>query len=95
MVDGGITAARALRDQLLARRSRGEQVESNRRLRLAMLPRSGPKVRSKICGRGLGSAAQCGRPARHSSLGMPRLDAISPEDLAELVREEHERGMSE
>jgi hypothetical protein len=32
-VDGGITAARAVRDELLVRRSRGEQVATNARLR--------------------------------------------------------------
>jgi hypothetical protein len=32
-VDGGITAARAARDELLVRRSRGERVTSNARLR--------------------------------------------------------------
>ena len=34
-VQGGITAARALRDQLLARRGRGEPVEAKTRLRFA------------------------------------------------------------
>jgi hypothetical protein len=32
-VDGGITAARAVRDALLSRRARGEQVTNNTRLR--------------------------------------------------------------
>src|SRR5437764_15429727 len=34
-VEGGITAARALRDELLARRGRGERVAPNPRLRFA------------------------------------------------------------
>jgi hypothetical protein len=34
-VDGGITAARAVRDQFLAQRGRGERIADNGRLRFA------------------------------------------------------------
>jgi hypothetical protein len=34
-VQGGITAARVVREELVARRNRGEQVETNMRLRFA------------------------------------------------------------
>lgn len=95
-VDGGITAARALRDQLLARRSRGEQVETNNRLRLGDVAAKwldGPvqdlRPRTEECYR---NAVE-----RHllPRFGTRRLDGISPDDLAELVRAERERGMSE
>jgi integrase len=95
-VDGGITAARALRDQLFAGRGRGEQVESNNRLRLGDVAAKwleGPvqdlRPRTEECYR---NAVE-----RHvfPRFGMTRLDAISADDLAELVRAERERGMSE
>ena len=94
--DGGITAARALRHQLLARRGRGERIESNNRLRFGdvatkwlegpvqdLRPRTGECYRNAV--------------ERHllPRLGMTRLDAISADHVAELVRAERERGMSE
>ena len=95
-VDGGITAARALRDQLLARRSRGEQVETNNRLRFSDVATKwlhGPvqdlRPRTEECYR---NAVE-----RHllPRFGARRLDRISPDDLAELVRAERDRGISE
>ncbi len=95
-VNGGVTAARALRDQLLARRSRGEAVESNARLRLtdaAAKWLDGPvqdlRPRTEECYRNAIEGHLIPR------LGARRLDAISPDDLAELVRDEREAGLSE
>lgn len=86
-VDGGITAARALRDELLARRARGERVSTNRRLRFsdaAAAWLAGPVV-------DLRPATQaCYRNALEQHLlvrlATARLDVITPGDLAELVR---------
>ena len=95
-VTGGITAARAARDELLARRARGERVEPNTRLRFADAAMSwldGPvrdlRPRTDECYR---NAVE-----RHlvPRLGGRRLDAISPDDLAALVRELRTRGLSE
>lgn len=95
-VDGGITAARALRDQLLARRSRGEQVETNNRLRIGEVAAKwldGPvqdlRPRTEECYR---NAVE-----RHllPRFGTRRLDGVSPDDLAELVHAERQQGMSE
>jgi len=95
-VNGGITAARALRGQLLAGRSRGEAVESNARLRFtdaAAKWHEGPvqdlRPRTEECYRNAVEGHLIPR------LGARRLDAISPDDLAELVRDEREAGLSE
>lgn len=86
-LEGGITAARALRDELLSRRHRGERIASDRRLRFADAASAwldGPvrdlRPRTQECYR---SALE-----RHvlPVLGSRRLDSISPDDLAMLVR---------
>ncbi len=95
-VDGGIMAARKLRDELLARRGRGEMVAPDSRLRFgeaADLWLAGPvsdlrqstQIKYRII------LDQHLRPR----YGGRRLDAISADDLAELVRELREAGKSE
>lgn len=86
-VDGGITAARAVRDELLSRRARGEQVTNNSRLRFGHAADewlTGPVVDLRPATR------SCYRNAveRHlrDRFGARRLDTIGPDDLAELVR---------
>jgi integrase len=95
-VEGGITAARALRDELLTRRNRGEQIVPDGRLRLADAAAKwldGPvrdlRLRTQECYR---NAVE-----RHllPALGGRRLDSISPDDLALLVRELRQAGFSE
>jgi integrase len=95
-VQGGITAARAMRDELLARRGRGERVEVRTRLRLADAAAAwldGPvrDLRSRT--------DECYRNAVNTHLlphfATRRLDAISPDDLAELVRRMRDGGLSE
>ena len=95
-VQGGITAARAVRDELVARRNRGEQVVSDARLRF-----------SEAAGRWLDGPVldlrprtqECYRNAAEQHL-LPRfatwrLDAISPDDFAWLVRDLRANGLSE
>jgi integrase len=95
-VEGGITAARALRDELLTRRHHGERAAFDGRLRLTEAAARwlhGPvrdlRHRTQECYR---NAVE-----RHllPGLGNRRLDAISPDDLALLVRELREAGLSE
>jgi len=95
-VDGGITAARALRDELLSRRHRGERPPGDVRLRLgdaASRWLDGPvrdlRHRTQECYR---SAVE-----HHllPVLGKRRLDSVSPDDLALLVRELRRAGLSE
>jgi integrase len=95
-VDGGITAARALRGELLARRNRGERVAANPRIRFADAASrwlDGPvldlRPRTQDCYR---NAAQS---HLMPSLGRRRLDSISPDELAQLVRELRQSGLSE
>jgi integrase len=95
-VTGGITAARALRDELVARRNRGEQVVHSASLRFAdvaekwlegpvgdLRPRTGECYRNAL--------------ERHllPRFGTRRLDRITPDDLAELVRDLRQQGLSE
>lgn len=87
-VNGGITAARAVRDELLARRARGEQVAAAPRLRFADAASAwlqGPVVDLRSATR------DCYRNAVEQHLlkrfGTRRLDTVAPDDLAELVRE--------
>src|SRR5512140_3481199 len=95
-VQGGITAARAVRDELLAQRARGERPAANARLRFgdaADAWLTGPVV-------DLRSATQhCYRNAVQQHLAPRfanrRLDASSPEDLAYLVRELRAQGLAE
>jgi integrase len=95
-VDGGITAARALRDEILAQRNRGGQTVHDRRLRFADVATQwldGPvlDVRSRT--------QDCYRNAVENHLLRPfgnrRLDAISPDELALLVRQLRTEGLSE
>ena len=95
-VSGGITAARAVRDEVLASRARGERVASNSRLRFADAASAwleGPVVELRQ------TTCDCYRNAveQHLTerLGLRRLDAISPDDLAQLVRELRREGLAE
>jgi integrase len=95
-VQGGITAARAVRDELLARRGRGERVEPKTRLgfeNAATAWLDGPvrdlRPRTDECYRNAVSTHLIPR------FGKRRLDGITPEDLAVLVREMRASGLSE
>ena len=95
-VAGGITAARALRDELLARRGRGERVVTDGRLRFAEAATKwleGPVLDLRP------RTQECYRNAIEQHLlpafGPRRLDAISPDNLALLVRGLRSRGFSE
>lgn len=95
-VQGGITAARAVRDELLARRGRGERIEAKTRLRFTDAAAEwldGPvrdlRPRTDECYRNAVSTHLLPR------FGNRRLDAISPDDLAGLVRDLREAGLSE
>jgi integrase len=95
-VDGGIMAARALRDELLARRSRGEVASRGGRLRFGDAADqwlSGPVV-------DLRASTQAGyRNAIEQHLrprfGSRKLDAVSADDLATMVRGMRAAGKSE
>jgi hypothetical protein len=95
-VQGGIMAARALRDDLLARRGRGERVAPNPRLRFGEAADrwlEGPV-------RDLRPSTQAGyRNAVERHLrpryATRRLDTITPDDLALVVRELRADGKSE
>jgi integrase len=95
-VEGGITAARAARDELLARKARGERVTTSPRLRF------GDAAAQWLAGSvvDLRPATQsCYRNALDQHLfkrfEQRRLDAISPDDLAEMVRELRDEGLAE
>jgi integrase len=95
-VDGGITAARAVRDEFLARRGRGERAGANVRLRF------GDAVASWLGGPVLDlrpATQDCYRNAAQQHLlpryASRRLDAITPDDLAKLVRELREDCLAE
>lgn len=95
-VQGGVMAARAVRDELLARRGRGERVEPKTRLSLSDAAAAwldGPvrDLRPRT--------DECYRNAVNTHLqprfGNRRLHAITPDDLAALVRELRASGLSE
>jgi site-specific recombinase XerC len=95
-VDGGITAARALRDQLVAQRGRGERAPDNNRLRF------GDAADQWLNGTVVdlrGSTQDCYRNAVNTHLrkrfGTRRLDAVTPDDLANLVRDLRSDGLAE
>jgi integrase len=95
-IEGGITAARAVRDQLLAQRARGERVPDNGRLRFGDAGErwlTGPVSDLRPATQG------CYRNAFEQHLldrfGRRRLDAVTPDDLAELVRELRREGLAE
>lgn len=95
-VDGGIMAARKLRDELLARRGRGETIAPDSRLRFsetADLWLAGPVL-------DLRTSTQAGyRSTVEQHLGPRygnrRLDSITADELATLVRDMRQRGKSE
>jgi hypothetical protein len=95
-VDGGIMAARKVRDELLARRGRGEAVAPNARLRFgeaADLWLAGPVL-------DLRPATQAGyRSAVEQHLrvrfGNRRLDGITADELAAMVRDLRQERKSE
>jgi integrase len=95
-VDGGITAARAVRDELLSQRARGERLTNNSRLRFgdaAARWLDGPVVDLRP------TTQSCYRNAVKQHLlarfGARRLDAITPDDLADLVRDLRAQGLAE
>jgi integrase len=95
-VHGGITAARALRDQLVAQRNRREPAPENVRLRFADAADqwlAGPVADLRQTTR------DCYRNAVDNHLRARfehrRLDAITPDDLAALVRELRGQGLAE
>lgn len=95
-VDGGIMAARKLRDGLLARRGRGEIVAPDSRLRFgdaAKLWLAGPVL-------DLRATTQAGYRSAVEQHLLPlyrnrRLDGITADDLAVLVRDLRQQGKSE
>lgn len=95
-VDGGIQAARAVRDEFLSQRSSGERVVNNGRLRLGDAADQwlgGPVVDLRPATRA------CYRNAVEHHLrhrfGARRLDAIGPDDLADAVRELRGQGLAD
>ena len=95
-VSGGITAARAVRDELLAGRARGERVALTSRIRFgdaASAWLEGPVLDLRPTTR------DCYRNAVEQHLlkrfGTHRLDTITPDDLAKLVRELRIEGLAE
>jgi integrase len=95
-VDGGIMAARKLRDELLARRGRGETVATDSRLRFgeaAELWLAGPVLDLRTTTQaGYRSAVEHHLLPRYRNR---RLDGITADDLAALVRDMRDRGKSE
>ena len=95
-VDGGIMAARKLRDELLARRGRGETVAPDSRLRFdeaAELWLAGPVLDLRATTQaGYRSAVEQHLARR---LGNRRLDSITADELAALVSDMRQQGKSE
>lgn len=95
-VDGGIMAARGLRDDLLARRGRGERVAPNPRLRFGEAADrwlAGPVADLRPTTQsGYRNAVERHLRPRYATR---RLDAITPDDLAALLRELRAAGKSE
>ena len=95
-VEGGITAARAVRDQLLSQRARCERIANNGRLRFGDAAErwlEGPvmdlRPATQDCYRNALEHHLLHRLASH------RLDAISPDDLADLVRQLRQQRLAE
>lgn len=95
-VEGGIMAARAVRDELLARRHRGERLVTDVRLRFGEAATNwldGPvadlRRETRVC---YGNAVRLHLRPR---LGNRRLNTITAEDLALLVRDLRTAGLSE
>jgi integrase len=95
-VDGSVMAARKLRDELLARRGRGETVAPDARLRFgeaAELWLAGPVLDLRPATQaGYRSAVEQHLRAR---FGNRRLDSITADDLAKMVRDLRQAGKSE
>jgi integrase len=95
-VDGGIMAARKLRDELLARRGRGETVAPDSRLRFgeaAELWLAGPVLDLRTTTQaGYRSAVEHHLLPRYRNR---RLDGITADDLAALVRHLRQQSKSE
>jgi integrase len=95
-VVGGITAARAVRDDVLGRKARGERVAPNPKLRFG-----------EAADKWLAGPVASLRPATRSiyrshvdnhlrdRFGRDRMDAITGDDIARLVRELRDEGKSE
>lgn len=95
-VEGGITAARAARDDVLGRKGRGERVQPNPRLRF------GEAADAWLAGqvaelRPATQAIYSNAIETHLRLrwGRRRLDTITVEDVARLVRELRQEGKAE
>jgi integrase len=95
-VEGGITAARALRDELLAQRGRGERMAPNPRLRFGTAADrwlAGPVADLRRSTQdGYRNAVEQHLRPRYATR---RLDHLEPDDLAALVRELRAAGKSE
>src|SRR5690348_4674089 len=95
-VDGGIMAARKLRDEMLARRGRGETVAPDSRLRFgeaAELWLAGPVLDLRVTTQaGYRSAVEQHLARR---FGNRRFDSITADELAALVRDMRQQGKSE
>jgi len=95
-VDGGIMAARKLRDDLLARRGRGETLAPDSRLRFSEAAQrwlAGPVQDLRATTQaGYRSAVEQHVLRRH---GSRRLDSITADDLAALVHDMRKQGKSE
>lgn len=95
-VEGGITAARAERDDVLGRKGRGERVQPNPRLRFgeaadAWLARQVAELRPATQAIYTNALETHLRPR----WGHRRLDSITVEDVADLVRELRRAGKAE
>lgn len=95
-VEGGIQAARALRDEMLARRGRGERVALNPRLRFGEAAErwlDGPVAELKPTTQaGYRNAVEL---HLNPNFRMRRLDSITPDDVAGLLGDLQRRGQSE
>ncbi|HTX33338.1 MAG TPA: tyrosine-type recombinase/integrase [Solirubrobacteraceae bacterium] len=95
-VDGGVMAARKLREELLAQRGRGDTMARDSRLKFgeaAELWLEGPVLDLRPATQaGYRSAVKHHLRARYANR---RLDSISADDLAALVRELRQQGKSE
>jgi integrase len=95
-VEGGIRAARVVRDDLLAKRGRGERVQPNPRLRFEDAAEAW--LSEQVAGlRPATQAIYRNAVDNHLSQrwGRRRLEAISVDDVARLVRELRDEGKSE
>lgn len=93
---GGLTAARAIRDERLAERGRGGQIATNPRLRLLeageawFASREGTVRPSTLAGNRNHFETRL-KPA----FGNTRLDMVSADDVVQLLQRERKKGLSE